>query len=225
MIKVDNINVYNFEAAIRGLRQPYNSQAKSDSKWSETVPFSGEEEFVIGENDMALMQRLFKAGTEHRKFMRQILISMDITAPLYWYKQFDTYAVGVTKNSQSTMHTIAKKPFESSDFSFDREDGTQINAENDDVKFWNIQHILKTLNILRNTYLESNDKNDWRFLIQFLPESYNQTRTVTMNYEVVANIIRQRRNHKLCEWDRFIDIMLQKLPYLQEITGEKPKND
>ena len=218
MIKVDNIHVYNFEAAINGMRNPYNSQSKSDSCYDYLT-----NEYVIGENDMSLMQRLYKAGTEHRKFMRQILVSLDITAPFYWYKQFDTYKVGTAANSQSTMHTIAKRPFDVSDFSFDKEDGNQINGENDEEKFRIVQHLIKTANILRNKYLESNNKDDWRFLIQFLPESYNQTRTITMNYEVAANIIRQRRNHKLCEWDALIDIMLKEFPYLGEITGEEPK--
>jgi hypothetical protein len=213
MIKVDDINVYNFEAAIHGMRSPYNSYDKSDSV------FHGD--FVIGEKDLSLMQRLFKAGTEHRKFMRQILISIDITAPLYWWKQFDTYKVGTTANSQSTMHTIAKKQFELSDFSFDVENDNGRNDSDDELKQIAMDNTIGQLNVIRERYLETKDKNWWRFLIQLLPESYNQTRTVTMNYEVVANIIRQRRNHKLREWNAFIDILLDELPYLSEIMGEE----
>ena len=216
MIKVENVNVYNFEAAIRGLRNPYDSWDKSDSI------FHGD--FFVGEKDLSLMQRLFKAGTEHRKFMRQILVSMDITAPLYWWKQYDTYKVGTVANSQSTMHTIAKKKFEFLDFSFDKEDGSFLNPTDDSEKLNGVHNFIKSLNIVRDEYLSSNDKNDWRFLIQMLPESYNQTRTISMNYEVASTIIRQRRNHKLREWDALIDIMLKEFPYLQEITGEKPKN-
>lgn len=214
MIKVDDINVYNFESAIHGMRSPYNSYDKSDSAYDDIG------EYYIGENDLALMQRLFKAGTEHRKFMRQILVSMDITAPLYWWKQESTYKVGTTSNSQSTMHTIAKKEFTLSDFSFDKEDGSEIIAEDEPEKVYSMSAMIQFLNNAREKYLSTKDKNDWRYLIQLLPESYNQTRTVTMNYEVVANIIRQRRHHKLCEWDKFIDIMLDSLPYLREIMGE-----
>lgn len=210
MIKVDDIHVYNFESAIHGMRSPYNSYDKSDSV------FHGD--FVIGEKDLSLMQRLFKAGTEHRKFMRQILVSMDITAPLYWWKQADCYTVGVTKNSQSTMHTIAKKELTLSDFSFDNEDGNQISE--DSMMGVIAQGVIQELNVIRKEYLEFKNKDTWRFLIQLLPESYNQTRTITMNYEVVANIIRQRRHHKLCEWDNLIAIFLEELPYLKEIMGE-----
>lgn len=208
MIKVDHVRTFNFDGAIRGMRNPYDSWDKSDSTWMEVSPHSYEMEFRIGEKDMELMRKLFKAGTEHRKFMRQIFICMDITAPFYWWKQFDKYQIGVTTNSCSTMHTITKYEFNEDNFS-------------NDCMMHGFRQIIRILNGYREQYLAESDldkkKKIWRGIVQLLPESYNQKRTVTMNYEVAANIIHQRKNHKLKEWNEFIDILLRDLPYLQEI--------
>jgi len=216
MIKAENIQVFNFDGAIRGLRNPYDSWDKSDSRWKISAEDENELYYDIGEKDLSLMQNLYNGGSEHRKYMRQILICMDITAPLYWWKQFDTYKVGTTANSCSTMHTIAKKEFTLDDFSFDDKN------RKEEIPIEYFLPMLQQLNGLRDSYLETKDKTVWRLLIQLLPEAYNQKRTVTMNYEVAANIIHQRRNHKLQEWNTFIDILLNHLPYLEEITGEEP---
>ena len=201
MIKVENIETFNFEGAIRGMRNPLNSWSKSDSQF---------DPLKIGENDLSLMKKLFKAGAEHRKFMRQIFISMDITAPLYWWKEFDTYKIGTVSNSCSTMHTIHKKEFELDDFSHDhlRPIGLAL-----------LYNIIGGLNEYRKIYLETKDKDDWWQLIQLLPSSYNQKRTITMNYENAATIIRQRTGHKLDEWNEFVSI-LKELPYIKEISEE-----
>ena len=209
MIKVEKVEEFNLDGAIRGLRNPYDSWDKSDSKWMAVPPYS-DIEFCVGEKDMELMQKLFKAGTEHRKFMRQIFVCMDITAPLYWWKQFDKYQIAVTTNSCSTMHTITKKEFTKEDFSCD-------------CILGGLKDMLQWLNSYRETYLREEDperkKLIWRGIIQLLPESYNQKRTVTMNYEVAATIIKQRKHHKLKEWDEFIDLLLKSLPYLAECMG------
>lgn len=204
MIKVENVEVFNMEGAVRGMRNPLNSWSKSDSV--NEVPFG----FNLGEKDLELMKRLYKGGTEHRKFMRQIFISMDITAPLYFWKEFDTYKVGTVSNSCSTMHTIHKKEFELDDFSHDhlRPIGLAL-----------LYNIIGALNEYRKMYLETKDKDDWWQLIQLLPSSYNQRRTITMNYENAATIIRQRTGHKLDEWSTLIT-ELKKLPYLEKIIGE-----
>lgn len=198
MIKVENIDVWGFEHAIRGMRNPMNSWAKSDSR---TCGF----DTVIGSNDLDLMRRLFKAGTEHRKYLRQIFVSMDVTAPLYWWKEADTYKVGTVANSCSTMHKIMDHAFTADDFSFEDEDDEDI------------QKILAILNKYRNAYLDSKNKQDWYSVIKFLPEAYNQKRTLTMNYENVFTIIRQRSGHKLDEWNVFVGI-LKNLPYVREIS-------
>ena len=213
MIKVENIDVWGFDHAIRGMRNPLNSWDKSDSKWVEdwtagqTKP--GYKEYVIGDNDLDLMRRLYKAGTEHRKYLRQIFVSMDITAPLYWWKEFDTYKIGTTSNSCSTMHKIHEKEFTLDDFSHEHllYIGEGYNP---------IDMLLHWLNYYRKRYLETKDKNYWWQIIQLLPSSYNQKRTVTMNYENVVNIIAQRTGHKLDEWNQLID-ELKELPYIKEI--------
>ena len=217
MIKLENINVFNFEGAIRGMRNPLNSWDKSDSKfypWDETS-------VEIGENDLNLMKRLYKGGTEHRKFMRQIFVSMDITAPLYWWKEFDTYKVGTVSNSCSTMHTIHKREFSLDDFSIEHvsDDSLEINYKY--VKYWNkpidaLVDLIDILNACREKYLETKDKKWWWQLIQLLPSSYNQKRTITMNYENAATIIKQRTGHKLDEWNIFIN-ELKQLPYIEKI--------
>ena len=200
MIKVERVEVWGFEHAIRGMRNPKNSWEKSDSEW--------DGDFYVGPNDMKLMQTLFKGGTEHRKYLRQIFVSMDITAPLYWWKEFDTYKVGTVANSCSTMHKIHAKEFEPIDFSIGH-----LNAESYGV----FNTILAGLNVARENYLQSKDKNDWWQMIQLLPTSFNQKRTITMNYENVFSMIHQRSAHKLDEWREFVSI-LSMLPYVEQLA-------
>ena len=221
MIKVENIDTFNFEGAIRGMRNPLNSWDKSDSYW---VGHDDERQFMIGENDLDLMRRLYKAGSEHRKYLRQIFVSLDITAPLYFWKEFDTYKVGTVSNSCSTMHTIHKKEFSLDDFSIEHvsDDSLEINYKY--VKYWNkpidaLVDLIDILNACREKYLETKDKKWWWQLIQLLPSSYNQKRTITMNYENVITIIKQRSGHKLDEWNNLISI-LKDLPYIKEITED-----
>ena len=208
MIKTEKIEVWGFEHAIRGARNPMNSWHKSDSGYG----LDGEDEdvFVIGKNDMDLMQRLYKAGTEHRKYLRQIFVSIDITAPLYWWKEFDTYKIGTVSNSCSTMHKIHAKEFEYNDFSHEHL-----------LYDWQSQlmNTIAMLNDAREWYLTSKDKKWWWQMIQLLPSSYNQRRTITMNYENVMTIINQRKGHKLDEWNDLVE-ELYKLPYVREIRGE-----
>ena len=217
MIKVSNLDVWGFEHAIRGMRNPMNSWDKSDSEWriyTPEYPHLSEAKYEIGQNDLDLMKRLYKAGTEHRKYLRQIFVSLDITAPLYWWKEFDTYKVGTVSNSCSTMHKIASKEFELNDFSYD-------NLYFDITLPYNPSQVLRytitALNYWRQQYLETKDKSDWWQLIQLLPSSYNQKRTITMNYENVISIIKQRKNHKLDEWNDLIDYFIANLPYIKEI--------
>lgn len=229
MIKIEHIETWGFQHAIRGMRNPMNSWEKSDTRWcgnlecdsDGTCQFRTEYgcvippgEFVLGDNDGDLMHRLFMAGTEHRKFMRQIFVSMDITAPLYWWKEFDTYKVGTTANSCSTMHKLMAKPFDIFDFSVDQ--------MNDDAKTMMLK-VIGFLNMQREMYLKSKDnhlqgsKEFWWNIIQMLPSSYNQKRTVTMNYENAASMISQRTGHKLEEWRVFVE-HLQELPYMDTIV-------
>lgn len=221
MIKVENIDVYGFETAIRGMRNPLNSWERSDSycthiedaETNETANF----EFFIGENDLNLMKRLFNGGSEHRKYMRMMNITMDITAPLYWWKEFDTYKVGTSCNSCSTMHKIHAKEFTLDDFSHEHlidEDfigGTEYLGR--------LRSVIEDLNEARQEYLETKDKKYWWQMIQLLPTSYNQRRTVQMNYEVAVNIIKQREYHKLDEWRELVEI-LKELPYMKELLNE-----
>ena len=217
MILTEHIETWGWEHAIRGMRNPLNSWDKSDSTYGEYLGLSenGEELLVpyrspiIRENDLSLMQRLFKGGTEHRKYLRMIFVSMDITAPLYWRKEFDTYKVGTVANSCSTMHKIASKEFELSDFS------TEHLKEESLVALRNVIHVMNTS---RQTYNVTKDKDYWWQMIQLLPTSYNQKRTVTMNYENVFTILRQRKGHKLDEWNAFCET-LSGLPYIKEIGG------
>ena len=200
MIRITNIKVFNVEGAIRGMRNPMNSWDRSDST-----------EGHIGDEDFALMKRLFKAGTEHRKYLRQIFVSCEILAPLYWWKEFDTYKVGTTANSCSTMHKIHEKRFTIDDFSTDHLLGAGKST---------LEDVICELNYFRESYLEDKNKLCWWQLIQLLPSSYNQRRTVTLNYEVLANIIRQRKNHKLDEWIVFCEIMLIENPILRRLMGD-----
>ena len=208
MIKIENTEVFGFEAAIRGARNPMNSWARSDSGFEETA--SGETVYKLGENDKDLMTRLVKAGNEHRKFMRQIVIWTDITAPLYWWKEYDTYKVGTVANSCSTMHKLTYKPFERDDFSHDHLSETGLEA---------LDSLIVTLNKLRDRYLENKDKQDWWDMIQLLPSSYNQRRTVSLNYENALSIYRQRRGHKLDEWHVFRH-WVEGLPCAEELITE-----
>ena len=200
MINIDNVKVFNVEGAIRGMRNPMNSWDRSDST-----------EGHIGDEDFALMKRLFKAGTEHRKYLRQIFVSCEILAPLYWWKEFDTYKVGTTANSCSTMHKIHEKRFSLDDFSTDHllRSGKST-----------LEDVICELNYFRESYLEDKNKLCWWQLIQLLPSSYNQRRAVTLNYEVLTNIIRQRKNHKLDEWIVFCEIMLIENPILRRLMGD-----
>ena len=201
MIKVENIDTWGFDHAIRGMRNPLNSWDKSDS-YIELC------DVIVGDADLALMHKLYKGGTEHRKYLRQIFVSMDIIAPLYWWKEFDTYKVGTVANSCSTMHKIHDKEFTLDDFSVEHLDG------------WSLEHFKGTLDLLnkyRYDFIETKNKSDWWQMIQLLPSSYNQKRTITMNYENAVNMIRQRENHKLDEWRDFVK-ELQQLPYIKQIT-------
>ena len=270
MIKIENVSVVGWRGTLRGMRNPMNSWDRSDSgtcgdfpscgpdcpKWSpdhycgysEHLENDPHDYFMIGPKDLELMQRLVKAGTEHAKFRRMIIVYCDITAPLYWWKEFDTYKVGTVANSCSTMHKIAEKEFVLDDFSHehlisfldiddiyedtDIEEPAVVKMEAGIYPFhiegstmpayakdW-LKETCKILNAARNRYLETKDKKYWWQLIQLLPTSYNQKRTVMMNYEVLSNIYRQRKNHKLDEWHAFCD-WIETLPYAEEILCGK----
>lgn len=256
MIKVEHIETFGFEAAVRGMRNPMNSWEKSDSdchltcegcehqgKKCHTHVLDGGKCFHLGENDTDLMQRLYKGGTEHRKFMRQIFVSMDIAGPLYWWKEFDTYKVGTTANSCSTMHKIHSKEFTLDDFSHEHLfNGMDIVEGNGDMEYYEnpttcMEYVVKVMNHYRNSFLAASEKLKrtdltdaerkhtmaqkklfWWQMIQLLPTSYNQKRTVTMTYENAASMIRQRSGHKLDEWREFVEI-LKRLPYIAQIMG------
>lgn len=248
MLKIEHTEVVGWSAAIRGMRNPMNSWMKIDSQTCTNcngcLPGQECERYkngtFIGPNDLDLMTRLRNAGTDHRKFMRMIVVYLDITAPLYWWKEFDTYKVGTVANSCSTMHKIADKEFEEGDFSTEH----LFDAESKDVEFpiiygeehspiWSLHMTINMLNFYRKKYLETKTKPMkeeakraslikayWLQMIQLLPSSYNQKRTVMLNYEVLANIYKSRRNHKLDEWHTFCD-WIEGLPYSELITGEK----
>ena len=201
MLKVERISVMNFENAIRGARNPLNSWDRMDSYYDEKG------NFVLGENDLALAAKLAKAGSDHRKYLRQILVSMDITAPLYWWKEFDTYKVGTVANSTSTMHKIQAKEFSREDFSYDRMSDDCLAV---------LDTVIAYLEEQRLKFIETKDKSHWHNMIQLLPTSFNQTRTVTMNYEVLINIYYARKTHKLAEWHTLCD-EIEKLPYAKEL--------
>lgn len=201
MLKVDKISVMNMENAIRGARNPMNSWARMDSFYDEGG------NFVLGENDLALARRLAVAGSDHRKFLRQIMVSMDITAPLYWWKEFDTYKVGTVANSTSTMHKIQAKEFEREDFSCDRMTADALSV---------LDALIVYLEGERIRFNETKDKSAWHNMIQLLPSSFNQLRTVTFNYEVLINIYYARRHHKLAEWHTLCEA-IENLPYAKEL--------
>lgn len=240
MIKIENTEVMGWDAAIRGMRNPMNSWEKSDSfipcytrtkchkcevnqkcsyYFENGVPYKKDE--FIGPNDLDLMTRLRNSGTDHRKFMRMITVYLDITAPLYWWKEFDTYKVGTVANSCSTMHKIADKEFTLEDFSCEHMNHTSLNV---------LKEIIDLLNKYREDYLNPEagkigvKKDYWWQLIQLLPSSYNQRRTVMLNYEVLANIYKSRKGHKLDEWNSFCD-WIKSLPYSELITGKEKKAD
>lgn len=248
MIKIEETETYGWKAAIRGMRNPKNSWDKSDSGicYKEVACHSCNENrnncaynlehdsFVIGDNDIELMHRLCVAGTDHRKFMRMLTVSCDITAPLYWWKEFDTYKVGTVANSCSTMHKIHAKEFTIDDFSHEH-----LIEESDDFEvgvWWGtdgvnriepkdiLETIIESLNACREAYVKTKDKKYWWQMIQLLPSSYNQKRTVMMNYEVLTNIYNSRKNHKLDEWHDFCD-WIKTLPYSDFITGKADATD
>ena len=212
MIKVENIEIFGLYGAMRGMRNPLNSWDKADT----TVYQGHDKEFVnIGVNDLNLATRLIKAGTEHRKFLRMIHVQMDVTAPLYWWKEADTYKVGTTANSCSTMHKIAAKEFTLDDFSHDHLFNDAV-VYNGYVSTSVLECVIGALNEFRNLYLETKDKKYWWQMIQLLPSSYNQRRTWDMSMETLLSILHQRKNHKLDEWNEFRDICLEQVPYLKE---------
>ena len=217
MINVEHIETWGFEHAIRGMRNPMNSWEKSDSHYE-----WGGKDFCIGENDLDLMKRLYKGGTEHRKYLRQIFVSMDITAPLYWWKEFDTYKVGTCANSCSTMHKIHAKEFTLDDFSHEHLERIIEDTGGDIAAVWDffrpLEYTIEMLNKARDLFLETKDKRYWWQMIQLLPSSYNQKRTVTFTYENVVSMLHQRENHKLDEWRELCKCFKQ-LPYIEEITG------
>lgn len=250
MIKIEKMEVVGFEAAIRGMRNPKNSWEKSDSKYCseyDNPPIEGscqycpydsvcnksekamQQMYLIESNDLNLMTTLRNAGTDHRKFMRMITVYLDITAPLYWWKEFDTYKVGTVANSCSTMHKIADKEFTPEDFSHEHllsmanndagdalflNDANNIRVDGDDL----LGLIINVLNYYRGRYIKTKDKRYWWQLIQLLPSSYNQKRTVMLNYEVLANIYKSRNDHKLDEWHTLCD-WIESLPYSELITA------
>ena len=209
MLKAERISVMNFENAVRGARNPMNSWARMDSFYDEGG------NFVLGENDLSLARRLAVAGSDHRKFLRQIMVSMDITAPLYWWKEFDTYKVGTVANSTSTMHKIQAKEFEREDFSCDRMTTDALSV---------LDALIVYLEGERVRFNETKDKSAWHNMIQLLPSSFNQLRTVTFNYEVLINIYYARRHHKLAEWHTLCDA-IEKLPYAKELILVKREDN
>lgn len=201
MIKISNIVVMNFDNAIRGARNPMNSWARMDSY------YDADGNFVLGDNDLSLASRLAKAGSDHRKFLRQVIVSLDISAPLYWWKEFDTYKVGTVANSCSTMHKIQAKEFCREDFSCEKMSEGALAVLDSVISFMESERL---------AFIETKDKAHWHNMIQLLPTSYNQLRTVTLNYEVLINIYRSRRYHKLDEW-KLLCAEIEKLPYAKEL--------
>lgn len=225
MIKIENVGVTGWMAAIRGMRNSWNSWDESDSEWKD-VPVMGEL-FCIGEKDLALMKRLIKCGSSERKFLRFISVTCDIVAPLYWWKEFDTYKIGTVRNSCSTMHKIHSKEFTLDDFSFEHVESL------DGIDFFTLGYtdcssidnvtltslIVEVLNFNRKKYLETKGKGYWWQMIQLLPSSYNQRATVQLNYEVLMKMYHERKNHKLDEWNDFCE-WVKTLPYMREMLND-----
>lgn len=209
MIKIERTSVMNFENAIRGARNPMNSWAKSDSYYNENG------EYVLGENDLGLAKKLAKAGSDHRKYLRQIFVSVDITAPLYWWKEYDTYKVATVANSTSTMHKIQAKEFSRDDFSCDRMSEEALKVLDITIEF---------LEKARKLFIETKERAYWHDMIQLLPSSYNQMRTCTLNYETLINIYYARKSHKLAEWHTLCDWIMS-LPYANELIRIKEDNE
>ncbi len=201
MIKIENTSVMNMDNAMRGARNPLNSWNRMDSYFDE------DGQFVFGPNDLDLAKRLSRAGTDHRKYLRMIFICVDVTAPIYWWKEYDTYKIATVSNSTSTMHKIHSKPFDMSDFSTDHMTEESLAA---------MESFVEYLETVRLKYMETKDKKYWYDMIQLLPSSYNQKRTLTLNYETAANIFRSRKDHKLDEWHEFCD-WIRSLPYAKQI--------
>lgn len=223
MIKIENVEISGMEAAIRGMRNPLNSWEKSDSYWTyiedPTTGQTAKFEYFVGDNDLDLMKRLVKAGTDHGKFLRAINVSLDVTAPLYWWKEADTYKVGTVANSCSTMHKIHAKEFTLDDFSHEHliKDSVIYNYGVDSFDTVDMMGaIVDMLNLLRDKYLETKDKDYWWQMIQLLPTSYNQKRTWYLNYQVLANMYHSRKDHKLDEWRDFC-AWIETLPYFNEL--------
>lgn len=218
-MKFEKTDVWGFEHAIRGMRNPLESWGRSDSEFSMSV--TGENIYIIGKNDLELMQKLIKAGSEHRKFMRQIMVSVDVTAPLYFYKELDTYRVGTVANSTSTMHKLASTPITIDCFEGNSNElkgnFIVIDDKNIEIPVFFEFILVNVLETLRQKYNETKDKIYWKELIRLLPSSWLQTRTVTMNYENILSMIHQRKNHKLTEWS--VDFMdwAKSLPYANEL--------
>ena len=221
-MKFENTEIWGFEHSLRGMRNPKNSWNRSDSYQSDFTN-DGKNGYVMGENDMKLAQTLIKAGNEHRKFMRQIFVSVDITAPLYWWKEMDQYRINITTNSTSTMHKLATTPITLDCFEIDDYDRNLSLADNpkDDDGLDNIstfeEDIIYVLENIRQKYLETKDKRYWKELVRWLPESWLQKRTITMNYENIRNMYFQRRNHKLTEWSESFIKWVESLPYAKEL--------
>ena len=225
MIKITDTEVVGWQAAVRGMRNPLESWDKSDSFWQcvdyDSLNEKDIYEYELGPNDLGLMKRLRKAGTDHRKFMRMIVVYCDILAPLYWWKEFDTYKVGTVANSCSTMHTIHKHAFSHDDFSCEQlldepivdPYGRLVSSQA------SLNLTIDILNAYRKSFIDTKDKRYWWQMIQLLPSSYNQKRTVMLNYEVLANMYKSRKDHKLDEWHEFCD-WIRGLPYSELITGE-----
>lgn len=216
MIKIEHTEVFGWESSIRGLRNPMNSWDKSDSGLTVMNPtdvefgYEPNYEYIVGEADLKLMKQLSKAGNDHSKFLRMINVTCDITAPLYFFKEYDTYKVGTVANSCSTMHTIHKKEFTLDDFSHEHMLPNTL---------FRLRTVIECLNAARNDYLETNDKDYWWQMIQLLPSSYNQKRTVQLNYQVLKAMYFARKDHKLDEWRTFCD-WIETLPYFREICLE-----
>lgn len=201
MLKTERISVMNFENAMRGARNPMNSWARSDSYYDENGSY------IFGENDLSLAKRLARAGSDHRKYLRQVFVSVDVTAPMYWWKEYDTYKIATVANSTSTMHKIHSKEFSREDFSIDK-------LDEDSLAFFDT--VIAKLESLRIKYIETKNKQYWYDLIQLLPSSYNQMRTCTLNYETLINIYYARKGHKLDEWHVFCDF-IKELPYAKDL--------
>lgn len=247
MIKIENVNVYGWEPAIRGMRNPMNSWQKSDScecsikemEYSKCLTSCTNSEIpekcknckgvYLGGNDLQLMKTLSKAGNDHAKFLRMIVVTMDITAPLYWWKEYDTYKVGTVANSCSTMHKIHDKRFEREDFSIEHIENCaypkcELNPNGEAHWMVCMDNVIASLNVARELFLQTGDKKYWWQMIQLLPSSYNQKRTIQLNYQVLKNMYFARKNHKLDEWHTFCE-EIEKLPYFKEICIEPMKGD